>query len=100
MSGVAHTCPRCQTEMAPGAVRTTTRSSLFDPFAVAGSNRVRWVGEDRQQFRLQAYRCASCGFVELSATERPAPSGCLGMVLLLAGLGLGVGVAAGRWLVG
>jgi hypothetical protein len=80
--------------MMPGVIRTTTRDSGFQPFALAGSNRVRWVGEDKQQFRIEAYRCHSCGFVELSATERPAKSGCLGMVVLFAGIGAGAWASA------
>jgi len=97
---MARTCPRCQIEMMPGAIRTTTGGSPINPFAVTGSNRVRWVGDDQQEFRIQAYRCANCGSVELAATERPVASGCLGMVLLLASLAVGFSLTAARWLMG
>jgi hypothetical protein len=95
-------CPRCNAAMTPGQLRTTTRGSFWVNWgwAVAGSNRVRWEG-DGGPYRVAAFRCPSCGVVEMAATERPgSSSGCLGMVLLVAGLGLGVCVAAGQLLAG
>jgi hypothetical protein len=89
-------CPRCQQPMASGALRTRIESGFGDWLAVAGSNRVRWAG-DGGPYRVTAYRCPSCGVVELKATERPKASGCLAEMLLLAGLMVGVGVAAGWW---
>jgi hypothetical protein len=58
--------------MVPGALRDTTRSPWWHVFSptVAGSNRARWEG-DGGPYRVTAYRCPSCGAVELSATERP-----------------------------
>src|SRR5262245_53190195 len=102
MSEQTRPCPRCQVAMTPGQLRTTTRGSLWHNWgwAVTGSNRVRWEG-DGGPYRVAAFRCPTCGAVEMAATERPGPSsGCLGMVLLLAGLGAGVCVAAGRLLAG
>jgi hypothetical protein len=83
--------------MASGALRTRIEGGFGYWFAVAGSNRVRWTG-DGGPYRLAAYRCPSCGVVELVATERPRASGCLTGVLLVAGLVVGVWVAAGRLL--
>jgi hypothetical protein len=94
MSEQTRPCPRCQEAMTPGQLQTTTRESLWH------SNRVRWEG-DGGPYRVAAFRCSACGVVEMAATERPgSSSGCLGIILLLAGLGAGVCVAAGRLLVG
>jgi hypothetical protein len=78
-------CLRCQEAMTPGALRTTIESGFGHLFAVAGSNRVRWTGEGGP-YRVIAYRCPSCGVVELAGTERPRASGCLSMLVLLFGL--------------
>jgi hypothetical protein len=104
MSEQTPSCPRCQVAMSPGALRNTIRSSWWHGLTptVAGSNRVRWEG-DSGPYRVSAYRCPSCGLVELAATERPSSSGssgCLAMVFLLAGLGAGAFVAVGRLLAG
>jgi hypothetical protein len=80
-----------------GTLRTRIESGFGYWFAVAGSNRVRWTG-DGETYRVTAYRCPSCGCVEMAATERPAPSGCLGTVLLFAELLAGLVVAAGQLL--
>jgi predicted RNA-binding Zn-ribbon protein involved in translation (DUF1610 family) len=90
-------CPRCQEAMTSRALRTSVQSGLGYWLAVIGSNRVRWKGEGGP-YRVTAYRCPSCGIVELAATERPKASGCLTVVLLLAGLGVCVRAAAGRLL--
>jgi hypothetical protein len=93
----ARLCPRCQQPMASGTLRTRIESGFGHWFAVAGSNRVRWTGEDGP-YRVTAYRCPSCGAVELTATERAKIPGCLSLVLLLVGLVVGFIAAAGQLL--
>src|SRR6266851_1516369 len=91
------TCPRCHEAMTSGALRTSIQSGFGYWLAVIGSNRMRWT-EDDGPYRVIAYRCPSCGVVELTATERPKASGCLKLVVLLAGFVVGVWVVAGRLL--
>jgi hypothetical protein len=90
-------CPQCQEVMTSGALRTSIESGFGHWLAVTGSNRVRWKG-DGGPYRVIAYRCPSCGIVELAATERPKASGCLKLVVLFAGLVFGVGAVAPRLL--
>jgi len=84
--------------MTQGAIRNTIRES-GGRGGVQGSNRVRWVGPHNQDYRVQAYRCDSCGYVELTATEPldPIPSGgCAAVLLFFAVVGAGLVAVAGQ----
>lgn len=84
--------------MIAGALRT--------PYAGRGGGnwlaynlRARWEGEGGP-YRVNAFRCPSCGSVEFAATERPVEPGCMGVLLLLTGIVVGMCWLAGRVLAG
>jgi hypothetical protein len=97
MTESTRSCPRCQARMTAGALRTPYGGGYG--YGMGASWRARWEGEGGP-YRVVAYRCPSCGAVELAGTERPVRMGCFGTALLLVGAVAGIFWVTGRVLAG
>jgi len=67
-------CPKCNSEMEEGFIVDYGYGSVRPSDWVKGEPvKSFWLGTkitDQKQFRVRAYRCARCGFLESYATEK------------------------------
>jgi predicted nucleic-acid-binding Zn-ribbon protein len=67
-------CPKCRTEMTEGFIPDHTYGGKLQPTWVEGGPETSfWTGlktSNRAAFRVQAFRCPSCNYLEFYTTEK------------------------------